>query len=290
MQNSLTRQGLLCDGPDQSSATALMYKTGTLHYNGLPLLTDGDGWAMYVASPTQGLNNQFVPAPLISPPMVPPSPAPPSPPTPPPFGRAITPRATYTLYDSVNSMYCMTSADSAFIHCESSTMGLTKPETFYFYNPYDESSTVPLPNGQQVIMASAATGKYCRVAQMTASRMGIVCDQGVAVLSAQKSVLGIGDSKTAETTTMAASETTASGFSSMLWSAVSSARALLALEDVVKGVSRFYKYDTTGGCSCLRLSPGRATVLTVGVDVPLLSPAALLAAAQRRCCGWVVCS
>jgi hypothetical protein len=270
VQNSLTRHGLLCDGPDESSATPLMYKSGTLFYNGLPLLTDGDGWAMYVASASQGLNNQFLPAPPMP---SPPSPAPPSPPTPPPFGPAITPRATYTLYDSVNSMYCMTAADSTFIHCEASTMGLTRPEAFYFFNPLDDASTVPLPNGQQVIMASAATGKYCRVAQMTASRMGIVCDQGMAVLSAQKSVLGIGDSKAggsdagAGTTTMAAAEATTSGFSSMLWSAVSSARALLALGDVVNGVSRFYKYDTTGGRRCTACC-GTAAGAAVGWSAP----------------------
>jgi hypothetical protein len=47
-------------------------------------------------------------------------------------------------------MYCLTEAESIFVHCEPATTGLTVAEAFMFYNPLDELSTIPLYPGYQV--------------------------------------------------------------------------------------------------------------------------------------------
>jgi hypothetical protein len=173
VQISLTRQGMICDRDDMADASTLIYYKGTLAMSIDSTLkmfiTDGEGWPGYFTTPGVMPLSKFILGPLQPP-------SPPPPPPMPPTGDALIPKACYSIFDLSSSMYCRATNATSFVSCQSGT-GRTSPEVFLPCRPEDVTLNTPIAHGDNVILMSNASQMFCRVAPMTLTRQGVICDQ-----------------------------------------------------------------------------------------------------------------
>jgi hypothetical protein len=222
---SATSSRLVCDQAQLGGATPLRYTGwGLASSSGEPLVADAGGQPLHTAPPALAPSPLVIepavqaagasaPAPAAPPPQLPPGgPAmgPSGPPTPPapapaPSGPTLTPSANYTIANPAMpggsaAAYCRADNASAELYCSPGGQPTDAAAIFTISHP-SATDTSPIAPGQPVVLASAATGLFCRLVPFSpgytsftasATSAALLCDQPSEATAAKLTYTGAG--------------------------------------------------------------------------------------------------